>query len=85
MKIKTIRMILVAGLVAGSGIAHAAEKSARPNIVFIISDDHQPDAKPELYDLKADLWEKKDMSAAQPERLAKMLKQLDQWWQPETK
>ena len=40
MKIKTLGIILAATVVAGSAISHAAEKSARPNIVFIISDDH---------------------------------------------
>lgn len=44
---------------------------------------NRPGAKPELYDLKADPWEKSDLAAAQPERLAKMLQQLDQWWSPE--
>ena len=45
---------------------------------------NQPDAKPELYDLKNDPWEKKDLSAAQPKRVAKMLKQLDEWRLPES-
>jgi hypothetical protein len=39
-------------------------------------------SRPELSDLQTDPWEKKDLTAAQPERLAQMLKQLDQWWNP---
>jgi arylsulfatase A-like enzyme len=44
-----------------------------------------PDAKPELYDLKTDPWEKNDLAAAQAEKLSQMLGRLDQWWKPEAK
>lgn len=43
---------------------------------------NRPGAKPELYDLKNDPWEKKDLADAQPERLAPLLQQLNQWWNP---
>ena len=34
----------------------------------------------ELYDLKADPHEKKNLAAGQPQRVAEMQKQLDTWW-----
>ena len=43
---------------------------------------NRPEAKPELYDLQADPWEKTDLAAAQPERLRELLKKLDVWWTP---
>jgi arylsulfatase A-like enzyme len=44
---------------------------------------NRPDAGPELYDLKNDPWEKTDLSAAQPERVKSLSKEMDQWWQAE--
>lgn len=43
---------------------------------------NQPAAKPELYDLKNDPWEKTDLSATQPDRVKSLSKEMDQWWQP---
>jgi uncharacterized sulfatase len=43
---------------------------------------NHPDAKPELYDLKSDPWEKTDLSAAQPDRVKSLTRKMDQWWQP---
>lgn len=43
---------------------------------------NRPDAKPELFDLKNDPWEKTDLSASQPDRVKSLSKELDQWWQP---
>ncbi|MGB7324678.1 MAG: sulfatase [Rubripirellula sp.] len=41
-----------------------------------------PDAKAELYDLEHDPNEKQDLAAKNPERVADLSKQLDQWWKP---
>ncbi len=43
---------------------------------------NRPDAKPELYDLKNDPSEKKDLSATQPHRVTSLLKETNRWWQP---
>ncbi len=44
---------------------------------------NRPNAKPELYDLQNDPWEKNELSAAQPKRVKELTKKLDKWWQPE--
>ncbi|HEY9173518.1 MAG TPA: sulfatase-like hydrolase/transferase [Verrucomicrobiae bacterium] len=41
-----------------------------------------PDAKPELYDLRKDLWEKNDLASQEPRRVQRLTRKLDQWWQP---
>jgi uncharacterized sulfatase len=43
-----------------------------------------PGAKPELYDLKNDPWEKMNLAEAKPEQLAPLLQHLTQWWSPST-
>jgi uncharacterized sulfatase len=51
---------------------------------LIMPDPHnRPSAKPELYDLQNDPWEKNNLSAAQPEKMKALSRQLDQWWTPE--
>jgi arylsulfatase A-like enzyme len=42
----------------------------------------RPDAKPELYDLQSDPWEKVDLASKEPARVQTLLKKLDVWWQP---
>jgi arylsulfatase A-like enzyme len=44
---------------------------------------NRPDAKPELYDLRKDPWEKNDLSAAEAERVKTLSGQSDQWWKPD--
>ncbi len=39
-------------------------------------------AKPELYQLKDDPWETKDLAIAEPERVNRMRDLLDAWWKP---
>jgi uncharacterized sulfatase len=39
-------------------------------------------ARPELYDLRKDPWEKSDLAAQQPELVARLTRQLDAWWTP---
>jgi hypothetical protein len=39
MKITPLGFILAVALIGGAVVTQAAEKSARPNIVFIVSDD----------------------------------------------
>jgi len=41
-----------------------------------------PAAAAELYDLRADPWEKADQSTGQPDRVAKLRQVLDGWWTP---
>ena len=41
-----------------------------------------PQGETELYNLKADPWEKKDLAGEQPERVAALRKELDAWWKP---
>ncbi|MDX1680399.1 MAG: sulfatase-like hydrolase/transferase [Akkermansiaceae bacterium] len=36
----------------------------------------------ELYNLALDPWEKKDLAAAEPERVAKLSAKLNDWWKP---
>lgn len=43
---------------------------------------NRPDAKPELYDLQSDPWERTDLAAQRPERVRALTKQLDGWWTP---
>ncbi len=43
---------------------------------------NRPAEKPELYDLQSDPWEKIDLAGQQPERAARLSKQLDAWWTP---
>ncbi len=37
---------------------------------------------PELYDLKADPWEKHDLAAKEAARVEELRRQLDAWWKP---
>ncbi len=41
-----------------------------------------PDAKPELYNLAKDPWEKEELSGDQPDRVKAMAALLDEWWLP---
>lgn len=41
-----------------------------------------PNDKPELYNLRDDPWEKKNMAEAEPGRVKDLSAKLDQWWQP---
>ncbi|MGL5019848.1 MAG: sulfatase-like hydrolase/transferase [Luteolibacter sp.] len=41
-----------------------------------------PNAKPELYDLKNDPWEKNELPATQPDKVTSLSRELDQWWNP---
>ena len=41
-----------------------------------------PDGGVELYNLKADPFETKDLAAEHPDRVAEMTKQIDGWWSP---
>jgi len=42
-----------------------------------------PDNRPELYDLRADPWEKNDLASQSPGRVQKLGGKLDAWWKPE--
>ncbi|MCU0703383.1 MAG: sulfatase-like hydrolase/transferase [Fimbriiglobus sp.] len=39
-----------------------------------------PDARPELYDLKTDPTEEKNLVAAKPDEVARLTKKLNDWW-----
>jgi len=41
----------------------------------------RPDAKPELYNLQNDPWEKVDLANTEAGRVPPLLKKLDAWWQ----
>ena len=41
---------------------------------------HDPKAKPELYEVTADPFERTDLAARQPERVAELRRRLDAWW-----
>jgi len=41
-----------------------------------------PEDGTELYNLKADPWEKKNLAADEPEQVAALRKELDAWWTP---
>lgn len=43
---------------------------------------NQPDAKPELYDLRNGPWEKNDFGEEESGRVAELRKKLDAWWIP---
>jgi arylsulfatase A-like enzyme len=43
---------------------------------------HRPDAAVELYDLRADPWERTDLAPQSGARVAALRQQLDGWWQP---
>jgi uncharacterized sulfatase len=45
---------------------------------------NRPNARPELYDLQSDPWEKTDLAAKQPERVRALSSKLDAWWTPPT-
>lgn len=40
------------------------------------------DGKSELYDLKNDPWEKKNLAAEQADKVAELTAKLDDWWKP---
>lgn len=42
----------------------------------------RPAAKPELYDLQADPWERVDLAAKDAARVAQLRQKLDAWWRP---
>jgi len=42
-----------------------------------------PDGPVELYELKADPFETKNLAAEHPDRVAEMTKRVDAWWSPE--
>jgi uncharacterized sulfatase len=51
---------------------------------LIVPDPRQrPAARPELYDLRRDPWEKNDRAARQPGRVRQLARRLDAWWAPE--
>jgi arylsulfatase A-like enzyme len=39
-------------------------------------------AKPELYQLKQDPWERENLADAEPERVKRLRSRLDEWWTP---
>lgn len=39
-----------------------------------------PDGKPELFHITYDPWEKQDLAAREPERVARLRAMLDRWW-----
>jgi len=41
-----------------------------------------PDGKPELYNVKNDPFEKKNLAAAQPDKVKELTQALDEWWSP---
>ena len=41
-----------------------------------------PNEKPKLYKVSIDPWEKQDLDEAEPERVQRLTRQLDKWWQP---
>lgn len=41
---------------------------------------HGTDAKPELYDVRSDPTETVDLSAEQPETVARLIERIDAWW-----
>jgi len=45
---------------------------------------NHPDAKPELYDLKNDPWEKNNLAPTQPEQVTALAKKLNDWWSPKS-
>ena len=51
------------------------------NGVFTGREDNK-EGKPELYDLKEDPYEKTNLAAKHPEKLATLQTLLDSWWQP---
>lgn len=42
---------------------------------------NKPAAKPELYNLQQDPWEKVDLADKEPARVADLLKKINTWWQ----
>ncbi|MFT6181843.1 MAG: arylsulfatase A-like enzyme [Paracoccaceae bacterium] len=56
------------------GLPYAGKSAAHPD---------NPDGKTELYNVKADPHEKKNLAEANPEKVAEMTKALDAWWKPE--
>lgn len=55
------------------GLPYAGKSAAHPN---------NPDGKPELYNVKADPHEKKNLAEEHPEKVKAMTKVLDAWWKP---
>ena len=45
---------------------------------------NEPDSQVELYDLAKDEFERENLAAGQPERVAELTKALDAWWNPAT-
>jgi uncharacterized sulfatase len=43
---------------------------------------NRPDAKPELYDLRNDPWEKNDLASEQSRHVKRLTRDLDAWWRP---
>jgi hypothetical protein len=81
-----LSVLVSAAMLTWAPAAHGQQRRARqrPNIVFIISDDHRwdrPDKPDELYDLVADPHETKNL-AGEPSLRAvgdKLLRQLNAW------
>jgi arylsulfatase A-like enzyme len=44
---------------------------------------NEPDARPELFHISADPFEKEDLASQQPERVAQLRAQIDGWWKGE--
>jgi uncharacterized sulfatase len=43
---------------------------------------NRPGAKPELYDLRLDPWEKNDQADQQARRVKRLTREVNQWWRP---
>lgn len=50
--------------------------------VIVPNNAKRPEAKPELYDLQNDPWEKVDLANKEAARVKPMLEKLDAWWRP---
>ena len=56
------------------GQAYSGRSTAHPN---------NPEGKPELYNVKVDPHEKKNLAEEHPEKVAEMTKAMNAWWKPE--
>jgi len=58
------------------GLPYGGRPAAHPN---------NAEGNPELYNVKADPHEKKNLAEGNPEKVAELTQALDAWWKPESK